>query len=165
MTHLIRSFALTTCGLLLLALANTADAGYPYGYGFNGVGGLNGLYGRGHFQTRPYFVLNPPVYYGTQINPQTYGRSPYAALPSAGIGQSRRGGNRAFDNSAPVSSGVIVNPYFGNALESLPPSGNSNHTETLPEPDAAPTPAPAPSEDSAPSDSEAAENAETGFEL
>jgi len=136
MSRLLRSFLLTACGILFAVATPTAEAGYPYsyaGFGYQGVGGWNGLYGRGHFQTRPYFALNPPVYYGSQITPRAYGRSPYAALPLAGNGHHGNHHSRAAQIShEPVSSGIIVNPFFGNS-----------HTEPSPIPDnVLPTPEP-----------------------
>jgi len=89
---------------LIIALAPAvAQAQCPTGVqsSLYGLGGLRGLYGNGHFEKRPYFALNPPVYYSQPVA-RPYGYSPYALPPGA----------LPVEPQISETPAAIVNPFF-----------------------------------------------------
>ncbi len=98
----------TICSLaalvILFAVAPAvANAQCPSGVypGLYGLGGFRGLYGNGHFEKRPYFALNPPVYYSQPVA-RPYGYSPYALPPGVQPAEPR----------IVETPAAIVNPFF-----------------------------------------------------
>jgi len=94
---------LSAFALMFAVAPAVAQAQYPIGArsGLYGLGGLRGLYGNGHFEKRPYFALNPPVYYSQPVA-RPYGYSPYALPP----------GVLPVEPRVTATPAAITNPFF-----------------------------------------------------
>jgi hypothetical protein len=91
----------------VLAGSATAEAGWPWAYGY--YGGYDWAFQRSALlnnQLPPYYAMFPPVYYRAPIEARTYGTSPFA-LPPCNCEQAK----------GPVQPAMIENPYIKEKTE------------------------------------------------